>query len=84
MTIGEWIDEYGEDLVEDLARRLGGQRIYIPAEGPLHPEIHAALGDRACDLRESYYGTEDRDPEGAPPYGARSSAASSTMQTPAR
>ena len=55
MTISEWIDKYGEDLVEDLARRLGGQRVYIPAEGPLHPEIHAALGD-AAELLRCYSG----------------------------
>ena len=56
MTIGEWIARFGEGPVNDLARRLGGHRVYVPSEGRLHPEIHAALGERAEELRWSHTG----------------------------
>ena len=51
MTIGEWIDRFGEGPFNDLVRRLGGQRVYIPSEGRLHPKLYAALGDAAELLR---------------------------------
>ena len=56
MTLGEWIDKFGEPATADLVKRLSGQRVYIPSEGRLHPELYAALGDRAEDLRSSHTG----------------------------
>ena len=56
MSTSEWIGRFGEDLVVQLSSRLGGQRVYIPAQSPLHPCLIAVLGDRAEELRRSHAG----------------------------
>ena len=55
MTVSEWIDRFGEGPVNDLARRLGGQRVYIRSEGRLHSKLYASLGD-AAELLRCYSG----------------------------
>jgi len=52
MTIQEWLDDFGEQNVIQLAKELGGRRVYIPAKGPLPAKLAGALGQRAERLRE--------------------------------
>ena len=56
MKSSEWIDKFGKSRIQALAQRLGGQRVYIPAEGPLHTDLQLALGNQAEELR-FYAGT---------------------------
>ena len=56
MKTSEWIDRYGEQAVEDLARRMGGRRVYIPIHAGLHPDLLAALGDQAEQFKFLHQG----------------------------
>ena len=56
MTLGDWIDRFGEPAVEKLAQRLGGRRVYIPAGRLLPDGLRDALGEQADELRSSHAG----------------------------
>jgi len=56
MKINEWIELYGEQAVEELARRIGGRRLYIPVRADLHADVIAALGDQAEEFKWRHQG----------------------------
>ncbi len=56
MTLSDWIDRFGERAVEELARRLGGRRVYTPSAEALSEGLRAALGEQAGELRWSHAG----------------------------
>ena len=55
MTIRQWLDDFGYAAVIRLAKKLEGQRIYIPGEGPLPPALASVLGASA-ELLQEYRG----------------------------
>jgi hypothetical protein len=49
----------GAEATYDLARALGGRRIYVPREiGPGHPIAVAIGGEAAALLADHFYGTD--------------------------
>lgn len=58
MKLTKWIDCYGIEVVEELARQCGGRRLYMPTSVGMAPgAMREVLGDEdAEELRESYAG----------------------------
>ncbi len=53
--LGDLVNLLGWEAVESLARRLGGQRIYIPDRGE-QPSIALALGHRSAAFHHRFSG----------------------------
>ncbi len=73
MTLIEAL-EYDWDALELLARRLGGQRIYLPRKGG-HPLVAPLLGERSAWVHAAFAGGRVDIPTYAAVAAARAAAA---------
>ncbi len=53
--LGELVNLLGWEALESLARRLGGQRVYVPDRG-VQPSIALALGHRSAAFHRRFSG----------------------------